>query len=309
MFDTVDFKLTNVDCGVSFLEEVPCYLANVGFHDYNGQQVITGDLNGLKVSINENQIKVKGSVCKWQLGDNFQAMGRQDMERAVERLSDLLHLPMSRATITRIDVANNFITRHPAAVYINHLGLLKYSTRLQEPSGLYYAKRDERLCFYDKCREQRASGGKIPDLFRDKNVLRYEQRYLKRLPQQFKVEKVTAAMLYDETFYIGLLQHWGDTYKAIKKINDITLNFQAMRSKQQLYKMGVLTMVEQFGGEVEMMNLIAEAQKRGDLTTKQAYDLRQAVKAACEVKEGLTVKSDVITELDKKVMEAIAYYR
>lgn len=82
-----------------------------------------------------------------------------------------------------------------------------------------------------------------------------------------------------------------------------------MTSKQKLYKMGVLAMVERVGGEVEMIAEINEAQKRGELTPKQAYDLRQAVKDACKVREGLTVPSEAITELDKKISEAVRYYR
>lgn len=311
MYDTVNFKITTTDVeGVDFLQETPCFLENVAFHDYSGDVVVTGSLNGLKVSANRYQVKVKdGSLCKWYLGDNFQSLGRGDVKRAIEKLSDTLHLPMDKAIITRLDVAQNIITKHPIAVYLNHLGALRYAVRLQEPGGLYYSRQAQRLCFYDKNREQRAKGEQIPELYKERNVLRYEQRYTKRLPTQFKKEVITGALLYDEAFYMDVLDRWKDTYKDIKKINDIILNFQAMTSKQQFYKMGVLSMIEKIGGEVEMYNQIADAQKRGDLTAKQAYDLRQAVKDACKTREGLTIKSEAITELDKKVMEAVRFYR
>ncbi|MDL2224440.1 hypothetical protein LJB92_03915, partial [Bacteroidales bacterium OttesenSCG-928-M06] len=307
MYDTVNFRLTVADVkDVDFLQETPCYLDGVAFHDYNSEQVITGSLNGLKVSANKYQVKVKdGSLCKWYLGDNFQTLGRGDVQRAIEKLSDTLHLPMSKAIITRLDVAQNFITKHPSMVYFNHLGVLKYATRLQEPNGLYYCRQAERLCFYDKNKEQKAKSEPIPELYRGRNVLRYEQRYTQRLASRFNVPAVTGALLYDEAFYIGVLDRWRDTYKEISKINDITLNFQAMTSKQQLYKMGVLSMVERVGGEVEMIAQINEAQKRGDLTAKQAFDLRQAVKEACKAGDGLTVPNEAIAELDKKIMEAV----
>ena len=82
-----------------------------------------------------------------------------------------------------------------------------------------------------------------------------------------------------------------------------------MRNKQQLYKMGVLAMVERVGGEIEMISQINEAQKRGDLTSKQAFDLRKAVKEACKIGNDLTTPSEIITELDKKIADAIRYYR
>ena len=315
MLDTVNFKLTQAEVeGVDFLNEITPYLnpEGVAFHDYNGQQVVTGKTGNLSVSISPYQVRVKdGSLCKWMLGDNYQVMGRADIKRAVERLSDTLHLPMDRAIITRLDVGLSIPVREPTANYFNHLGVLNYAQRLQQPHSLYYHlhRQAERLCFYDKNREQRDNREAIPELYRDCNVLRYEQRYMARLPSLLGVAQVTGAMLYDEGFYISLLDRWRDAYRAIRKVNDITLNFQAMKTKRDLQTMGVLAMVERVGGEVEMIAHINEAQKRGDLTAKHAFDLRQAVKSACKGRDGRTAPTEAITELDKKIAEAIRYYR
>lgn len=295
---------------MDFLAETPCYLENVGEHNYNDEIEITGSLKGLKISLNRYQMKIKdGSLCKWHLGDNFQTLGRGDTQRAIESLSDALHIPMNKATVTRLDIAQNFITRYPPEVYLSHLGILKYATRLQEPNGIYYSQTGGRLCFYDKNREQRNNKEPIPELYEGRNVLRYEQRYTNRIASQLKVGEITGAMLYNDAFYIALLKRWKDTYKAIQKINDISLNIQAMRTKQQLYKMGVLSLIEQAGGQLQMIEQINEAQKRGELSKKQAFDLRQAVNEACKIKEGLTIPNEAIQELDKKVSEAVKFYR
>ena len=311
MFDTVNFKLLQSDVGgVDFLSETACLLENVGEHNYNGEIVLTGNLQNLKVSLNRYQMKVKdGSLCKWYLGDNFQTMGRSDAQKAVEKLSDTLHLPMDKAVVTRLDIAQNFITRHPPEVYLNHLGFLKSAKRLQEPDGVYYSQQGGRLCFYDKNKEQKKNGNPIPELYRDMNVLRYEQRYTNRIASQLNVAEVTCGMLYDEAFYINLLKRWKESYNAIQKINDVSLNFQAMKSKQQLYKMGVLSLIEQSGGQLQVINQINEAQKRGELSAKQAFDLRQAINDACKIKDGLTVPNEAIKELDKKVNESVMFYR
>lgn len=311
MYDTVFLRLTQAEVnGVDFLEEVPCFLEDMGEHIYSGFPFITGNLNGLKVTANRYQLKVKdGSLCKYLLGDNFQTMGRGDTQRAIEKLSDTLHLPMGKAVVTRMDIAQNFIVKHPPQVYLNHLGALRYANRLQEPSGLYYSLNGGRLCFYDKNKEQKSKREEIPDLYNGRNVLRYERRYTQRIAAKFGVAEVTGAMLYDEAFYIEVLNRWKADYQAIQKINDITLNFQAMKTKQELYKMGILSLTEQAGGQVEMINQINEAQQRGELTKKQAYDLRVAVNEACQLKEGLTAPNEAIQELDKKVAEAVRFYR
>ena len=126
---------------------------------------------------------------------------------------------------------------------------------------------------------------------------------------QLNVAEVTGALLYDENFYIRLLNGWRDDYKSIQKLNDTTLNFQAMRTKQDLYKMGVLSLMERTGGQMEMFNQITEAQKRGELTSKQAYDLRQAVNDACSIRESISAPNEAIQELDKKVNETVKCYR
>lgn len=311
MYDTVNLKLEAVKVGgVSFIDEIPYYLTDVGFHEYNGVQSITGNLNSLKVYASSWQIKVKdSSICKWYLGDNYKTIGRGDMQRAIERMSDELHLPMNLATVTRFDVGCNVITQHPADVYFNHLGEMKWAKRLVQPDGLYYKKTNECICFYDKNKEQKVRGVKTPEIYKDRNVLRYEQRYLKRAPSILGVTEITGASLYDERFYITVLNRWLEAYKSISKINDIQLNFNAMKTKQQLYRQGILSLIERAGGELAFLAQISEAQKRGELTPKQAYDLREAVKQACQEQEGLTIKSDAISELDKKIYEAIRYYR
>lgn len=314
MLDTVIFKQSRAEVeGVDFLNEIAPTLNPEGLcvRRYDWGECVTGNVEGLSVSVSLNQVRVSGSICKWMLGDNYQAMGRGDIKRAVERLSDTLCLPMERAIITRLDVGLSIPVKEPAVNYFNHLGVLNYAQRLQQPHSLYYHRhrQAERLCFYDKNREQRDHREPIPDLYRDSHVLRYEQRYMARLPGLLGVTQVTAAMLYDERFYISLLNRWREAYQAIRKINEITLNFQAMKTKRDLQTMGVLAMVERVGGEVEMIAHINAAQKRGDLTAKQAFDLRQAVKSACKVKDGLTAPSEAISELNKKIAEAIRFYR
>ena len=49
MYDSVNFRLLQSEAGeADFLAETPCFLENVGEHNYNGEMVITGSLNGLK---------------------------------------------------------------------------------------------------------------------------------------------------------------------------------------------------------------------------------------------------------------------
>lgn len=324
MIDNVDFKLKNTDATrTDFLSETPKYLDMVtGEHYFKGERVVSGILgngtndNYFKVTVSSSGVNIKnGSLCKYYLGDNFKTLGRAETKKAIEQLSDTLHLPIEKAIITRLDVAQNFIVQNQIQAYYNHLGELKHSTRQGVGNGngiietLYYYLSRGVLVFYDKIKEQKNKLQPIPELYQNRYVLRYEQRHKNRLAQSFNVECVTAKMLYDEFFYTQMIDLWKINYFNIKKLNDITLNFEAMKGKMGLYNMGVLALVEMQGGELNMINQIKEAQQTGKLSKKQAYDMRLAVITACKTKDGITAQNDAILELDKKVNEAAKFYR
>jgi hypothetical protein len=317
MYDNVDFKLRDIDVSnIDFLNETAKYFDITGEHNFNNEIVLSGTLNGdFKITVNKNGVNIKGgSLCKWYLGDNFQTLGRGDTQKAIEKLSDTLHLPIQQATVTRIDVAQNLIVKNPVEVYYNHLGELKHNKRsmITESGiveGIYYFGNNGLSLFYNKIKEQKIKGCLIPELYQNRNVLRYEKRHKRRLPQAFNVERVTAAMLYNEKFYINLLDNWKNNYFSIKKINDITLNFENMKGKKDLYTLGLLSLIETAGGELAMITQINEVLKLGKIAKKTAFDMRKAITEACKIKVGITAPNEAILELDKKVIEAVKFYR
>lgn len=323
MYDNIDFRLRKTDVSnIDFLSETPCYFDVTGEHCFRGETVISGTLgnisdnNYLKITVNRGGVNIKnGSLCKWYLGDNFQTLGRSDVQRAIEKLSDTLHLPVGEATITRLDIAQNLKVKNPVQVYYEHLGLMKKGGRSPvtndkgEIETLYYYQSNGLLAFYDKIKEQKDKGRPIPELYQNSHVLRYEQRYKGRLSKSFNAERVTAVMLFDEAFYINVINLWKENYFNIKKINDVSLNFEAMKGKTDLYNMGILALVEMQGGELNFISQIQEAYKSGKLSKKQAFDMRRAVMSACKIRGGITTQNEAIMELDKKIVEAVKYYR
>lgn len=310
MYDNLDFKLNiNEVKEIDFLSETPHYFDVTGQHYFNGANVITGNLKGFRISVSERGVNLKdGSLCKYYLGDNFQTLGRGDTKQAIEMLSDTLHLPLHKATVTRIDIAQNYIVKHPTSVYFNHLGNCMFNERLVQPDGLYYKNSSGLLVFYDKVKEQKAKGQIIPELYNNRNTLRYEMRHKVRIKNTFKVERVTAEMLYNETFYRNIIDQWHKAYKDIQKINDVSLNFEIMRGKKDLYLMGLVSLIDQQGGEIEILKQINEAFKKGNMSRKNKHDLINAIKEAGKATIA-TIQSDVIQELDKKINESVKNYR
>lgn len=314
MYDTINMRLYADECkGASFIEDLPQRLtsAQVMANTATGELWLDGRLDNLRVTASRYVLQVKdGSLCKWHLGDNYQTLGKTETKHAIERLCDTLHLPLELALITRLDVATNMIMRQPPEVYLSHLGALKYTHRIAEPSGLYYTQKSKacRLAFYDKVRESKDKGDDVPELYKDCFVLRYEQRYTKRIAQRLNRPELRAAALYDDGLHRELVRRWRDTYTQIQKINESTINFAMVKTKKDFYKLGILSLIERAGGANELLAQIAEARKAGQMDSKQAFDLRAAVKEACQVDGEIVRESEAVLELNGKIAEAAKLY-
>jgi len=174
-------------------------------------------------------------LCKFYLPENFQTLTRGDTQRAIEKLSDLLHLPMQKADITRIDLAQNFIVKFETPVYYEHLGTLQLYNRLEQSRGLYYNNSKRKLVFYDKVAEYKHKNLPVPPLFQNRNVLRYEMRYYRQLLKQFNVPELRAEMLYNEAFYMAIIDRWHNEYKNINKLRNINnIDYTMIKTTKQL---------------------------------------------------------------------------
>ena len=311
MYDTVGLRLIVEDGrGVSPMEGIPPLLDRLaGVNHLPGSEYVSGYLGDLKITVRPNSVRVsRGSLCKWHLGDNYLTLDRRGAQEAIEHLSDILHLPMSEADVTRLDFGSNLIMKHPVSAYLGHLGALRYYKRNEASDGLYYLGYGKGLSFYDKNRERASAGEPIPELFAGRVVLWYELRFVERIPRLLTRPYVTAVDLYDRAFFDEVLHRWRDTYKAIQKINDITPDFSMMTKKSELYRLGVLALVEKHGGQQKFIGHIKTACATGVLTKKQAHDLRDAVNDACSLRPGTTSTSELIAELDKKIRDTVKLY-
>ena len=311
MYDTIGLNLiVEEGRGISPLEEIPPMLDRLaGVNHLPGSEYVSGYLGDLKMTARPHSVRVsRGSLCKWHFGDNYQTLDRRGAQEAIEHLSDILHLPMAEADVTRLDFGSNLIMKHPVSAYLEYLGTLRYFDRGGTVNSLYYYGNGKELNFYDKNRERQEAGAPIPALYIGRDVLRYEIRYTKRLPRQLKRPHVTAADLYDRTFFDEMLHRWRDTYKAIQKINDITPDFSMITKKSELNRLGVLALVEKYGGQQKFIGHIKTACTTGVLTKKQAHDLRDAVNDACSLRPGMTSTSELIAELDKKIRDTVKLY-
>ncbi|HNW97998.1 MAG TPA: hypothetical protein PKK00_06270 [Bacteroidales bacterium] len=310
MYDTVEMIINRADAGnINLIEHVTPLLkkVNMSYYKDNDRASWSGYADNLKVIVSENYIKIKdSSLCKYYHGNNFETLTREETKLVIEKISDFLHLPMHKADVNRIDFATNFIMLYDLSFYMNRLGYLQYYQRLEQSNGLYYNNSKtsrnilKQLVFYNKVADYKAKGLPIPEYYENKNVLRYEIRFLKYLLQQFNLPKLKAAKLYDEKFFALLLKIWKAEYKRIRKAHDKNkFDFSQLKSIADYYQQGSIALNILNGGEVKTLKKIAEAQKKG-MNRKLAFDIRKKAREAAH-SDLLTIPSDYIVELNEKI--------
>ena len=309
MYDNLDLTVKKEHCpGTDFVKSAPQYLTNVSNHGVNQfGEYVTGYLDSLKVSISDNRVKIyNSSICKYYLGDNFKTLSKGDTKRAIEKISNCLHLPFQKANVTRIDFAQNLIMQYNEKVYYPYLGEAQYYNRLEQNNGLYYNNQKRQLLFYGKEYEQKIKRQPIPELYKNRNVLRFEMRFRKQLRQQFKHHEITAGLLSDEVFYSNLVKRWKNEYLAIQKINTKLIGMKPTGSKKEFIEnLALFTVLEI--GQPQVLSKVKEWQESGIISKKQAYDIRISIKQLSKkpIDEN---GNDLINEMDKKIKEAARYY-
>lgn len=285
MYDNLDMTLFRTATpGIMLLETIPQYLTEFtsGGKSKFGE-FVNGYLDSLKVSITESKVKIHdSSICKYFLNNNFKTLGKGDTKQAIQKISDSLHLPFHLANITRIDFAQNFIMQCPESVYYPYLGQAQYYTRLEQNNGLYYNNQLRQLVFYGKVHEQKQKRQPIPELYKDRNVLRYEYRFRNRLREQFNQPEITAGLLYDEDFYRELIKRWKNEYLAIQKINSKLISMKPTGSKKEFAENLALFSILELG-QSKVLSKVKEWQETDKISKKQAYDLRTFIKGLTKI--------------------------
>ena len=309
MFDTLKLYLRQDSArDTDLLAEVPVYLENITAHEDDAGISYSGMLNNMRIHVSERGVSINGSIAKYYLSDNMQTLRRQDTEQAIQKLSDDLHLPVDKAQVSRVDFAHNFIMQYEADVYYQYLGESQFFKRYIQPESLYYKNGNRTKLFYDKPAEAKSKGYKIPEVWTGKHVLRYEISYRRRLAKQFKEPEVRAGTLYDEQFYIKLIDRYVSDFKSIHKYSEINLDTENMRTPKDFWDQMALLMIDRIG-QNGAVDLVEELRAKDVLDKPEYYSrLKKQIRDKSK-KFSASDSAPLIEELESKVSALKRYYR
>lgn len=308
MYDTVEFYLLQEDYpNIDFLKVIPYYIHVVSEGNSKFGRYVVGNYGGYKVLINPNKISfTKCSLCRFKFGNNLKTLSGGDTRRIIGQMEDELHLPINEANLTRIDLAQHIPMKHNPGLYLPLLGYCRYYKRLEQPNGINYINTKRVMAFYNKTVEQQDKNKPLPEIYEDKNLLRYELRFIKRLTEQFNLPKVTCSLLYDEKFHVMLVKQWRNEYLNINKVSINTESIIPTGSSKHLIEQLAARTILNIGQE-HLFSLIKEWQELDAITKKQAFDLKQALQKISKAPDRFS-GNELITELDKKVKEAARFF-
>lgn len=309
MYDTVNMFIDCDGMDKSHLETVlqqPKYKVDAATNEVS----ITGKFGNYFVFAGDRGITLQGSLSKLYFdGENQSTLTRATTKEALQLLEDNLHLPVSDAYIRRLDIGFNLPVKQNENAYYPFLGTAKYYQRLEQNNGIYYQNNQRQMLFYGKVNEQQQKKTAILPIFTNANLLRYELRYLNRLTKQLNEAEIKAARLTDEDFYLQMLERWKDEYFTIYRHRLLSFKPEIMNSTKEFELQLMALGLQALGGEGNALAIIEQAKKENVFENKmQQKRLKDKIKSLCS-KEICTMQNDLITELDKKIKEAVKYYR
>jgi hypothetical protein len=289
--------------------EIAPLLTNVSEHKRDESYYITGMLGNLNLLLSENGVSIKGSLAKWYLNDNMQTLTRQDTQRGIENLSDVLNIDINKTKVKRLDLGMAFITKYPTSVYFPYLGGSQYYTRNEKNTSLYYENGNKTKLFYDKIAEVKFRGLTVPKILEHQDFLRYEVRFMRRLDKQFNMAEVKALNLYNEDFYINVVDMWVKEFKSINKLKVIAMKQDRQYLPKDILDQLILIGISHIGGQSQAMEMIDEMRKKGQLKRVEYSSRTKAmIKELCQL-DSLTEDSELTLELESKITSVQKYYR
>lgn len=216
--DTVNFWLPNELLGADCISNLCKNATNLTKYERNEVVSHSGNIVGnYKFNANSYGVSFMGSLCKFYHGHNFGYLSSHEMPFAVEMLSDALSMPMHKAKVTRLDFARTLEMDAKPKLYYDYLSTLNKSERSSIGQSLYYSTAKRVLCFYDKIAESKAKSCEVPIEYLGLNLLRYELRFMNKLPGQFNVAEITGKTISNPEFYKKVSSEWQRCFEEIIK--------------------------------------------------------------------------------------------
>lgn len=278
-----------------------------------------GYLDGLRVSVTENTVTIKGSLSKYLYENNIRTLTLAHTEEAIKRLGRTLNLPMDKADVMEVEIAENFKMDNPPELYISKLKSLGTSHPNRWDSGTTYfpMKNKTLLRFYDKGKESRQRGKHrhkrescpLPE-GKKENLLRYEMLFKRATIKQVFGRRLKACDLYDKHVFWQFIAEWFGAYEDIGKISDkiFDISFEQIKSTKDLedWCICIANTVMNLPNFIKEQ-LFKNRENPQDIDAQSHKRIQDRMKKALQHFEQQMGQSDLVIELNKKIEDYLTW--
>ena len=121
----------------------------------NGLSSIRGRVKNFRISIDDRELVLEGSLTKYAIGDNLKSADKEQLEKAIQDLGNELNINLFLGRVTRLDLAGNIVTKYPVEEYYRLLIDLNRLKRQEQSNGLSFGNSSRYLSFYGKIKEMK----------------------------------------------------------------------------------------------------------------------------------------------------------
>jgi hypothetical protein len=267
---------------------------------------ISGFVENLTVKVYPANVIIFGSLPKFLQGDNIGRFDRHATRYAIEKLSDTLQTDINGAKVTGFEFGAVYLMDKPVNEYLTRFddlpNMFKYGVKGQsvyyQTPGKHPAKK---LIFYDKSAENANANRNTPPGLNNTNLLRYELRLERRLPQLLKENQITAKMLYSCRLYDKVLERYKHEYFMIpKKRILVETSREAKITVSDAYNRLVAKFLAD--NQVIVTNYVEALKQQKQFKTRTEYTrLRNKFKGIVQKYSSGVDPEDIIEELDDEI--------
>lgn len=308
MLDFASIKATTEQVNDEALNKIIDNAATIMYDPKTGIKTYYCNHKGLKLYLSQNGLSIKGSPAKYYFGDNDRSLDINTTKLAFNQLSDELGIHLDDCKVTRVDIGFNIVVERPPIEYCRILGDNNYYQRLDMENGLEYRNNQRGISLYDKEAEMKNRGATIIPMLQGLNVLKAEVRLKnhKTVCRNLDVDFLTVKDLYDPVIYRRMLQLWGKELDAIEKYNDsVQFTDEIYCKPKQFCNQIIYNGIQKLGGYGMIRKMIYDANKRGVFENSEQYtSLKRMVRRLNNI-PGLSVKNELVSELEGKVRDIV----
>jgi hypothetical protein len=312
MIDTIKLWIASEELkDIDLLSEIPIKFDKdtISHHTKRNQDSVTGRIDNLTISVFNTGISIKGSLSGYYTGNNANTLTFKEIALAFNKLSVKLGIPLEKAKVQRLDIAENYIVDYPVFNYYPYLGDLTYYARTEQNNGIYYNHTNFVISIYDKINEQKHNKKKIIDKHIDANVFRYEFRFIYKVGTHLSKKPVYVSDLLNPEFFKEILDMYINKFLSIYKHKSIKLNPELYsKDRAGFWNHIKYAGLQTLGGAGLVIETINKARKnKAYKNASHPTRIIMDIKKLCKNSPGSS-KPKLIEELETKLVGQVSGY-